>query len=501
MRAARCRIRTVGAVLGIGIGLSWALLLGVTTGVVPAVAEEGVTFPFYPSFLQLEGGKPTSLEDWSDPMVCGGCHPRQYAGWKSSMHANAFVDPVFQAEWALGYQDTDGEVLNLCGGCHTPIGVMTGTVKFDPTIGKHGGFTAPGVAAKGVSCDVCHSVADTNARHTTTGNPGNASLVMAPGEVKRGPLRDAVSPFHATEYSDLHTRAELCANCHNIFHPNNNFPIEHTYDEWKMSPYAQNGIQCQDCHMVPVDTAIQVADKMTRPHDLKDHGLGGIAGMGAAGPRDLVHDHGFVGGNTVIAEVLGVPGAGENRAEAIKRLQSAADLDIDIIPGKQSANLLRVKAMNLRAGHHLPTSLTFIRQLWLEVEVKDDQGRLLLSSGALQNNRVPEGAVMFTNKSVDKDGNLTVDPWKIAGFVHMNTIPPKGYRYGTYSFRVPEDAGSFTVHARLNYQSYHQDVADKLLGEGAITVPVVVMRELTRTYDASELQRAEGGEESAVAQR
>ncbi|AHE98379.1 cytochrome C [Thioalkalivibrio paradoxus ARh 1] len=480
----------------------WVLLSGGLLSAAPAHAvEEGVTFPFYPSFLQIEDGKTTSLEDWSDPMVCGSCHPRQYEGWKSSMHANAFIDPVFQAEWAKGYQETDGEVLNLCGGCHTPIGVMTGTVKYDPDVGKYGGFTAPGVAAMGVSCDVCHSVADTNARHTTTGNPGNASLVLAPGDVKRATLKDAVSPFHATEYSELHGRAELCANCHNIFHPNNNFPIEHTYDEWKMSAYAQNDIQCQDCHMVPVETAIRVADTMTRARDLPDHGLGGMAGVGAAGPREIVHDHGFVGGNTVIAGVLGVPGAEDNRAEAIKRLQNVADLDIEIIPGMQGANLLRVKVTNARAGHHLPTSLTFIRQVWLEVEVRDDQGRLLLSSGALEDNRVPEDAVMFTNKSVDQDGNLTVDPWRIAGFVHMNTIPPKGYRYGTYSFRLPEDASSFTVDAKLNYQSYHQDLADKLLGEGALEVPVVTMRELTRRYNAADLGQADADRDSAVAHR
>jgi len=468
----------------------WILALVLGLGLIgPSVtmAGEGVTFPFYPSFLQLQGEKGQALEDWSNPMVCGGCHPRQYEGWKSSMHANAFRDPVFQAEWAIGYKETDGEVLNLCGGCHTPVGVMTGTVKFDPSLGKHGGFTAPGVAAMGVSCDVCHSVVDTNARHTTTGNPGNASLILDPGDVKRATLRDSVSPFHATEYSDLHASSKLCANCHNIFHPDNSFPVEHTYDEWLSSPYAQRGIQCQDCHMVPVDIAIRVADEMKRPHDLDNHGLGGYAGLGAQAPRELVHDHGFLGGNTLIAAALGVDGAEQNRADTIKRLQNVASLDIDLRPSRGGANLLRVKVTNERAGHQLPTSLTFIRQVWLEVLVKDDQGRVLLSSGALEDNRVPADAVMFTNKSVDDQGRPTIDPWRIAGFVHMNTIPPKGYRYGAYAFSLPEDAHEFTVHVKLNYQSYHQDVADKLLGEGAIDVTPVVMRELVRTYSAADL--------------
>ena len=461
-------------------------------------AVDTSAFPHYPSFLQMQDGRTSQLSDWSDPMLCGGCHPRQYEGWKSSMHANAFIDPVFQAEFAKGYKETDGAIKNLCAGCHTPIGVLTGTVEFDPSLGLHGGFTAPGVAAKGVTCDVCHSIVDTNALHTTTGNPGNASIILDPGNVKRATLRDSVSPFHGTEYSELHASSKLCANCHNIFHPDNNFPVEHTYDEWLSSPYAQNGIQCQDCHMVPVDIAIRVADEMKRPHYLENHGLGGFAAMGAAVQRELVHDHGFLGGNSLIASALGVPGAEQNRAQTIKRLQNVASLDVEIVPGR-SANMLRVKVTNERAGHQLPTSLTFIRQVWLEVLVTDNEGRVLVESGQLVDNRVPDDAVMFTNRSVDAAGNPTIDPWNIAGFTQINTIPPKGHRYGDYAFTVPADSEQITVAVRLNYQSYHQDVADYLLGAGAIEVTPVVMQELTREFPTATLTRAAPDEAQAIA--
>jgi hypothetical protein len=290
-----------------------------------SIAEGEMMFPFLPSYIQVqmkEGEKPVP-ENWQDPEVCAGCHERQYEGWKSSMHANSFNDPVFQAEWAIGHKATDGKTLNHCGGCHTPIGIATGTVKFDPTLGKHGGFTAPEIAAKGVSCDVCHTISGSNAVHTATGDPGNASFIMTPGRVKRATLKDSKSPFHGSEYSELHGKSAFCGNCHNIFHPDNRFPVEHTYDEWKASPYAQQGVQCQDCHMVPVDIAIRVADEMKPVKDLANHGLGGKAGRGSKVEREIVHDHGFVGGNTVIAEALGVEGAAANKAEAIKRLQSA----------------------------------------------------------------------------------------------------------------------------------------------------------------------------------
>jgi len=467
-----------------------------------SIAEGGIAFPYYPAFLKVEmkteGDKPMP-ENWQDPQVCAGCHPRQYKGWSTSMHSISFKDPVFQAEWALAHKATDGKTLNHCGGCHTPIGIATGTVKFDPSLGKHGGFTAPPIAEKGVSCDVCHTISGTTAVHTSTGDPGNASFVMSPGRVKRATLKDSKSPFHDTEYSELHTKSAFCSNCHNIFHPDNRFPVEHTYDEWKASPYAQNGIQCQDCHMVPVDTAIRVADEMKPAKDLADHGLGGFAGMGAKTKRDIVHDHGFVGGNTIIAEALGVKGASDNKAEALKRLQNAAELDFEIVPAKGGANLLKVKVTNKRAGHHLPTSLTFIRQIWLEVHITDDQGNELLSSGVAKNNHVPSDAVTFINRSVDKDGKPTINPWEIANFDHLNTIPPKGFRYGVYAFHLPANAKGFKVQAKLHYQSYAQGVADKLLGEGKLTVPTVVMKELTRDFSAADLKSARSKTEKIAA--
>jgi len=439
------------------------------------------------------------VEDWEDPMICGGCHERQYKGWMGSMHSISFKDPIFQAEWAIAEKETGGQMLELCGGCHTPIGVLTNTVKFDPSLGKHGGFTAEGVAEQGVSCDVCHTaVGSTHASSPYYGSPGNNSLVFSPGNVKYGPIKDAKSPYHETEYSEMHTKAEFCGNCHNIFHPTNKFPIEHTYDEWKMTPYAQAGIVCQDCHMVPVETAMRVADEMTRPKDLKDHGLGGYAGMGAEQERSLVHDHGFVGGNAVIAPLLGVEGGEEHKAEAIKRLQSVASLDMSVRPvDKNGTYELKVKVTNERAGHQMPTSLTFMRQIWLEVVVKDQTGNVVMTSGQLDaHNNLPEGTVIFRNRSIDADGKDTIDPWKIAGFTEMNTIPPKGHRFGTYAFNT---LGKFTVEAKLHYRSYPQKVANKLLGKDVVIVPAIEMVSMQRSFDQRGQILAEEGSAEKLA--
>jgi len=225
------------------------------------------------------------------------------------MHSHAFKDPIFQALWAMAEKDESVDVRNHCGGCHSAIGTVTNTIQFDPKIGKHGGFTAPTIAAQGVSCDVCHTVSGSNLQKTAVLEHGNSSFEIAPGQKQRASLKDAKSPFHETEYSEHHTESAFCGYCHNIFNPATNFPVERTYDEWKYSIYAQKGIQCQDCHMVPVDAAIEVADTLTRPADLKKTDLSGYAALG--GPyRKVVHDHRFVGGNAVITAAMN--GTGED---------------------------------------------------------------------------------------------------------------------------------------------------------------------------------------------
>ncbi|WP_428086551.1 hypothetical protein [Candidatus Thioglobus sp.] len=325
-------------------------------------------------------------------------------------------------------------------------------------------------------------MSDTNILKTKVLEHGNSSFEMDPGPVKRATLKDSSSPFHATQYSELHNSSKFCANCHNIFHPDNNFPIERTYDEWKYSIYAQNDIQCMDCHMVPVNVAIRVADTLTRPHKLKNTGLSGVAAIG--GPvRELVHDHAFVGGNAAMASVL----EGKESVsyqESVKRLQSVASLELKVNTRGGGLHDVVVKVNNDRAGHNLPTSLTEVRQVWLEVVITNDKERELLRSGTLDkdSNDLPKDTTIFNVTAVDKDGKHTEFPWEIVRFTTVNTIPPRGYKKTKYSFNVFPDSGHVKVVATLHYRSFSQHLADFLLGKGEVKVPNVTMVTLEKQY-------------------
>lgn len=449
--------------------------------------------PNAPSLARLatDQNQKVTPDSWEDPAICGGCHTTQYQGWKGSMHSNSFKDPLFQAEWALAEKDLGANIGNLCGGCHGPVGMLTKTIKFDPALGKHGGFTAPPIAENGVFCDVCHTISDSTFTKSSVMEHGNGSYLSSPGAVKRGPIKDAKSPYHETAYSDHHTQAAFCGNCHNIFNPLNQFPLERTYDEWKYSVYAQNGVQCQDCHMVPVETAMRVADTLTPAAKLKDHGLGGKAGIGAEKDREIVHGHGFVGGNAVITAVLGDPDSRRHAGIAIKRLRNVADLEVSLnqAPGQIGMSNLAVKVTNRRAGHDLPTSLTFIRELWVDVTVTDQNGRILLRSGALDDHdEVDPNATMFKNHAVDKQGKPAQFIWTVERFERRNTIPPKGHHISNYFFNMPGDVKQLTVRARLNYRSASQHFVDHLLGDGKIKVPVITMNDIETVYSAPSLK-------------
>ncbi len=453
--------------------------------------------PFYPSYMTIEGHRKLTPNDWTDPKICGQCHPRQYRGWNGSMHSNAFKDPIFQALWAMAEKATGSKFRNHCGGCHSPTGTAAGTIKFDPSKDKHGRFTADPLSEQGISCDVCHTISGSNIQKTRVLEHGNTSIIMSPGNIKRSSLKNAKSPFHKTQYSAHHASSRFCGNCHNIFHPYNNFPVERTYDEWKYSIYAQNNIQCMDCHMVPVETAMRVADKLKPPRDLPKTTISGFAGV--MGPyRKVVHDHAFVGGNAVVTAALSGK-KNYNHDQAIKRLKNVASLALHVSHQSGPLYRLKVRVTNERAGHNLPTSLTEVRQIWLEVIAKDDQGRELMRSGTLNaDNSLPEDTVIFNAHAVDKNGKPTNLPWEITRFTHTNTIPPRGYKDGEYAFNVPGDAKTVTVTAKLHYRSFSQKLADVLLGEGKLKIPSVEMKSITTTYPVKDKKLVIASDEHAV---
>ena len=153
-----------------------------------------------------------------DPEACAGCHPGEHAEWRASRHAAAWIDPVFQAEFARGRPA-------WCVGCHAPDAPQpTAVDDADPRV------------ARGVGCDGCH-----------LRGGRMVSSRAAPG-----------SP-HGTLADPSFGSADFCAGCHEFRFPvlgargvlerYTDEPMQETVSQWRRSGMAGE-VGCADCHAV-----------------------------------------------------------------------------------------------------------------------------------------------------------------------------------------------------------------------------------------------------------
>lgn len=414
-------------------------------------------YPYYPSLIKWN----KSNAQFTPPEVCRGCHPDKYDEWTGSVHALAFQDPVYQGELNHAVKAVGHEISRQCEGCHSPEGMVTGEIK-QPGIA---GLSA--MASAGVSCDICHSISGTTHWQTPSHEPENGSFILTPGVetkegvqlIKRGPFKPSDNcgmGFHQCVESPLHLEADLCAGCHQVYHYDAHFPLEATYLEWKHGPYAQRDILCQDCHMVDLPTFLRAADGFRKPERKE-------------------YRHFFNGANYLLyylAEGAAKKAGDEKKAAiikekyemAVKHLQSAADLEVSPVYLNGKLIEVKIRVKNIRAGHNLPTSLTNVRQIWLEVTAKDEKGNALMTSGTIDSKgHLPDNARIFNSDGMGNDFHFSVDPWVITAFSRHDTIPPRGYKDVYYGLNVPQGVNKITLEAKLRYRQADQGVAEALL--------------------------------------
>jgi Cytochrome c554 and c-prime len=414
-------------------------------------------YPYYPSLIRWN----KSNAQFTSPEVCKGCHPDKYEEWEGSVHSLAFQDPIYQGELNRAVKAVGEDIARQCEGCHSPAGMVTAEIK-EPGLAGLGS-----VAAAGVSCDICHSISGITHWETPSHEPENGSFVLTPGVetkdglvlTKRGPLKpfdNCGMGFHKCVESPLHLKAELCASCHDVYHYDAHFPLESTYLEWKHGPYAQRDIVCQDCHMVDFPTFLRAADEFRKP-DRKEY------------------RHFFNGANYLVyylAETAAKKAGDEKKAAiikekyemAVKRLQSAADLEVSPVYRQGRLAEVKVRVKNIRAGHNLPTSLTNIRQMWLELTARDEKGNVIMTSGMLDSRGdLPENTRIFNSDGMGDNFHFAVDPWVITAFSRHDTIPPRGYKDVYCGLTAPKGVKKITLQAKLRYRQADQHVAEALL--------------------------------------
>lgn len=368
--------------------------------------------------------------------TCAECHPAHYDQWRTSNHAYAMKDPVFQALVGVRQVDLEAREDQFCTQCHSAIGTRGGEC-----VSGFGFEELSPIVAEGVTCEACHKVSGLE----RTWNSGHT---LDPGGPLRATLPDPVpGATHATETSELFGTAEFCGGCHDVIETSG-LPLERPYAEWTASPAADEGRPCQDCHMATWD---------------------GEAATGA-GPRTGLHEHGFVGVDVPLDPAfLSDPADVERvRSQVAALLASAASVSVvppaTVRPGTLAD--VYVTVSNDIDAHNLPTGSTFLRQLWIEIVVTDGAGDTVFVSGDLDADGDlrnhwsgldpygDEDLVTIGSGFIDDRGSPTLFPWRASEHL-STTLSPLYQRTYTYFVPVPADVvGPLTVAVRLRFRPF-----------------------------------------------
>lgn len=163
------------------------------------------------------------------PQSCGTCHPAQLSDWKTALHARS-MGPGVTGQLVELWR-TDPESARLCLTCHAPLAEQQPENRaiFDAAL-----------QGQGVACAACHV-----RRHQRFGPPRREQPPQAS-------LPTASLPHDGATRTPAFTTSEFCSSCHQFeadgFALNGKL-LENTYEEWKASPAAARGVQCQGCHM------------------------------------------------------------------------------------------------------------------------------------------------------------------------------------------------------------------------------------------------------------
>jgi Cytochrome c554 and c-prime len=207
-------------------------MAGADAGPAP-MSETAVSFIARHWRLPLAGqGRPPGsfgpLEASLHPEKCAACHPAQYGDWVTSVHAGS-MGPGVSGQLRELHRWEPAKALT-CYTCHAPLAEQRpGHADYDATL-----------ASKGIVCAGCH------VRGWQRFGPPRRD-----GSLESDRPR-AELPHNGVTRTDAFLRAEFCRDCHQF--PSDGLALagkllQNTYEEWRASPAAAAGIQCQDCHM------------------------------------------------------------------------------------------------------------------------------------------------------------------------------------------------------------------------------------------------------------
>jgi hypothetical protein len=407
------------------------------TNVMAPQSDVTVTIRLHPAVDNPNHEWYTSMPDPAAPIGCGHCMVA-YPDWVDNAHAGSGTNPRF---FSL-YNGTDltgttpispGYLLDFagtagnCATCHAP-----GAAANYPFTTNMNDIT--GVVTQGVFCDFCHKIAGVYLNPATglpyPNMPGVQSIQLnrPPSDTHMfyGPFDDVV---RRVSYLELEKQSQFCAPCHQFSFWGT--PIYESFREWLESPYPDQGIECQTCHMAPIGVNYFVYP----------------ANGGLIRDPDLIASH-------------LQPGASDEEL-----LQNTVTMTVS---AEQVIGQLQVQVTitNTEAGHHVPTDhpgrhmiLTIGATTGLTQELPLRDGPTVPEWGGPQAG-LPGIAFAKVLQDVVSGEYPVVSYWKQTLIVSDNRIPALESDVSAYTFTLPRAGGPVTVTAELLFRRVFYEEMD-----------------------------------------
>ncbi len=469
----------------------------------------GPKSPFFPSSARTNVGGVIPSNFFMDSERCGECHKDIYRQWKGSMHHFASFNNQFYRKAIEYMQDAEGGTreTKLCAGCHDHAVFFNG--RFDRPIREQ--IDTP-EARNGLGCTSCHAI---TAVHSSLGNADVTMTYPPLHELASSgnPAIHAMDSFLTYLNPEPHRRtflkpfmesAEFCSSCHKVHLDE---PVNHyrwlrgfnDYDNWQASGVSGEGarsfyyppkpLACEGCHMPLVASR----DPGNRDGFVHSHRFPAANTAVPYVNRDEAQlaaekkflTSGFITVDLFAATPVDAPKSGEmrRRAAAGPRLSSTFAVGEE---AEQSGNVLIREVGNVAApidtagtrfepgttvrvdavvrtrkiGHFFPGGTVDAFDVWLEVEGRDADGKVIFWSGKVEDGGrgpVERGAHFYKSYQIDGHGNPINkrNAFQTRSVLYVHLIPPGAADVAHYLVAIPKDAkGPVTMTAKLNYRKF-----------------------------------------------
>lgn len=488
---------------------------------VPVSMDEegaGPNSPFFPSASNTTTGDLIPSEFFMNSESCGrsGCHPDIYAQWESSAHHLASFNNQWYRKSVEYMQEVVGtEPSKWCAGCHDHALLFSGMM--DLPVEE---LLERPEAHVGVSCTSCHSIVQVR---NTMGNGGFVieypplhHLVASHNPILRF-LHDFIVELDPEPHRQTFMKpfmrdqtAEYCSACHKV---HLDVPVNdyrwirgfNEYDGWQSSGVSGQGARsfyypdqpkdCADCHM-PL-----------------------IASNDAGNVGGVIHDHRFPGANTALpfanrlgeqqrlvtdflrndqvgVDIFALSEVSEGSEEIISAA-ARTDLQVastfaegdemgfavsgrgagytaarDVIapidrsgPVVRRGDSVRVDAVvrTKNVGHFFPGGTVDAFDVWVELKVVDENGKVVFWSGYIpadevgNDGPVDPGAHFYRSLMLDQHGNRIDkrNAWATRSVAYVRLIPPGAADTVHFRLDIPEDVGDVLhLSAKVNYRKF-----------------------------------------------